>query len=96
MDQSGRLEWIEINEKTGAMYTGETHRSRLIRKVRENPFVPLGCFVTVAALVYGVWCLRTGNRRMSQNMMRLRVAAQGFTVFAVLGGLILSSQSKSL
>ena len=32
---------------------------------------------------------------MSQTMMRARVAAQGFTVFALLGGVILNMKKKN-
>ena len=43
------------------------------------------------ALTYGIWQMKTGDRAMSQKMMRLRVAAQGFTVVALLGGVFYSA-----
>ena len=49
-------------------------------------FVSAGLAATIGALSYGLWQLKTGDRVMSQKMMRLRVAAQGFTVAALLGG----------
>lgn len=57
-------------------------------------FLILGVLVTTFALSYGLWQLRTGNRRMSQNMMRLRIVGQGFTVAAVLAGIAYGSSAK--
>ena len=37
--------------------------------------------------------MRTGNREMSQKMMRLRIGAQGFTVAALVLGVAYSSYS---
>lgn len=48
-----------------------------------------GSLATLSALLYGLWSFRTGNKKMSQYMMRTRVAAQGFTVVAVAGGIYL-------
>ena len=53
-----------------------------------------GLGVTIGALTYGLYQMKTGNRRMSQKMMRLRVFAQGFTVFALLGGVLYQSNTK--
>lgn len=52
----------------------------------------LGCLATLAALSYGIWSFRTGNRRMSQYMMRTRVVAQGLTVVALVGGIFLGAK----
>lgn len=38
----------------------------------------------------GLWQMKTGDRAKSQQMMRLRVMAQGFTVFALIGGVAYS------
>ncbi len=35
--------------------------------------------------------MKTGDRVMSQKMMRLRVIAQGSTVFAIVGGVLYQS-----
>lgn len=51
-----------------------------------NFLVSVGLAATIGALSYGLWQLKTGDRVMSQKMMRLRVAAQAFTVAALLGG----------
>lgn len=54
-----------------------------------------GCLATTAALTYGLYSFRKGERKMSQYMMRTRIAAQGFTVMALVIGLAMSA-SKSL
>ena len=51
-----------------------------------------GLSVTTFALMYGMWQMRTGNKEMSQKMMRLRVGAQGFTVIALLAGVYYSAK----
>jgi len=43
--------------------------------------------VTLGVLGVGLKSMYDGNRLKSQMMMRGRIAAQGFTVVAILGGL---------
>lgn len=52
-----------------------------------------GCFATFCALTYGIYNFRTGNVKMSQYMMRTRVAAQGFTVLAMVGGILFGTST---
>ncbi|KAH8309955.1 hypothetical protein KR067_003740 [Drosophila pandora] len=54
----------------------------------------LGCLATTAALTAGLYNFRTGNRKMSQLMMRSRIAAQGFTVFALIVGVVMTYSDK--
>jgi Hypoxia induced protein conserved region len=53
-----------------------------------------GLLVTIGALSYGLYQMKTGDRAMSQKMMRLRVGAQAFTVAALLGGIVYQSNIK--
>lgn len=50
--------------------------------------LPAGCLCTVGILAYGILCFKRGNTRRSQLMMRARVLAQGFTIAAVVGGMM--------
>ena len=50
-----------------------------------------GLAVTVMALGYGLWQMKTGDKAMSQKMMRLRIGAQSFTIASLLGGVAYSS-----
>ncbi|KAK7500693.1 hypothetical protein BaRGS_00007937 [Batillaria attramentaria] len=76
------------------MYREEGVKEKFIRKTKENPFVPIGVAVTTFALTFGLIQMKTGNKRMSQKMMRLRIAGQGFTVMAVLMGVAYGTSGK--
>lgn len=54
----------------------------------------IGCALTAGALSYGMYQMKTGNRHMSQRMMRLRILAQGFTVVALLFGVLNTANAK--
>ncbi|KAM5299226.1 HIG1 domain family member 2A, mitochondrial [Ctenodactylus gundi] len=69
----------------------EGFKEKFLRKTRENPMVPIGCLGTAAALTYGLYCFHRGQSHRSQLMMRTRIAAQGFTVVAILVGLAASA-----
>jgi hypothetical protein len=74
--------------------TPETFREKFVRKTKENPLVPMGLVATVTALSYGLWQMKTGDRAMSQKMMRMRIYAQSFTVFALLAGIVYQSKKR--
>ncbi|KAI8890443.1 hypothetical protein K501DRAFT_281764 [Backusella circina FSU 941] len=65
---------------------GETALDRIKRKTKEEPLVPAGVALTCFALVAATVGVKTGNRAYANNMFRLRVAAQSFTVLAMVGG----------
>ncbi|KAM8973013.1 HIG1 domain family member 2A, mitochondrial-like [Pelodytes ibericus] len=69
----------------------EDFRSKFVRKVKENPFVPIGCLATAGALTYGLISFKKGNTRQSQLMMRTRILAQGFTVAAIMVGVVMAA-----
>ncbi|XP_007103234.1 HIG1 domain family member 2A, mitochondrial [Physeter macrocephalus] len=71
--------------------TSEGFKEKFLRKTRENPLVPIGCLGTAAALTYGLYCFHRGQSQRSQLMMRTRIAAQGFTVVAILMGVAAST-----
>ncbi|KAL6033736.1 hypothetical protein STEG23_037331 [Scotinomys teguina] len=72
----------------------ESFKEKFIRKTRESPMVPIGCLGTAAALSYGLYCFHRGQSHRSQIMMRTRIAAQGFTVVAILLGLAASAMKS--
>ncbi|XP_046390739.1 HIG1 domain family member 2A, mitochondrial [Ischnura elegans] len=87
-EEAPEFDWITLhNEVSGSLSADETSKEKLLRKVKENPLVPIGCLATAGALSYGLWSFRKGNRQMSQYMMRLRVVAQGFTLVALVVGI---------
>ncbi|KAL6117858.1 higd2a [Pungitius sinensis] len=64
----------------------DTFKEKFIRKTKENPFVPIGCLGTAGMLMYGLRAFHQGKTRNSQLLMRGRIFAQGFTVFAIIIG----------
>lgn len=58
-------------------------------------FLCVGLIATVVILGNGVWQMTTGNRAKSQKMMRARVLAQGFTIAALVGGIVWSARKDS-
>ncbi|XP_044932652.1 HIG1 domain family member 1A, mitochondrial-like [Mustela putorius furo] len=59
----------------------EDQRSKLIRKAREAPFVPIGMASFAAIVAYGLYKLKSrGNTKMYVHLIHMRVAAQGFVV----------------
>ncbi|KAL0974341.1 hypothetical protein UPYG_G00219100 [Umbra pygmaea] len=72
----------------------ETFQEKFKRKTKENPFVPIGCLGTAAALMYGLRAFKQGKTRQSQLLMRGRIFAQGFTVVAIIFGVFATAIKK--
>ncbi|NP_001087828.1 HIG1 hypoxia inducible domain family member 2A S homeolog [Xenopus laevis] len=81
----------EIEGFTPSTYDSEGFKSKFIRKVKENPFVPIGCLATAGALTYGLISFKQGKTRQSQLLMRTRILAQGFTVAAIMVGVVMTA-----
>ena len=81
----------EINPKkstSDGVTVLETGKEKFFRKIREDPFVPIGFLATCGFLFTGIYYYQKRNSRMSQFMMRGRIAAQAFTIFAMMGATI--------
>ncbi|XP_058291589.1 HIG1 domain family member 2A-like [Hylobates moloch] len=72
----------------------EGFKEKFLHKTRENHMVPISCLGTVTALTYGLYCFHQGHRPRSQLMMSTRIAAQGFTVAAILLGLVAAAMKS--
>ncbi|XP_029439445.1 HIG1 domain family member 2A, mitochondrial [Rhinatrema bivittatum] len=66
----------------------EVFSDKFARKFGENPFVPIGCLATAGVLTCGLIAFQQGKTRQSQLLMRARIAAQGFTVAAIMAGVV--------
>lgn len=66
-----------------------------INKANFVTVIIVGCIATTIALGFGLWNFRRGNRVMSQYMMRARIAAQGLTIVALIGGLAMGASSMT-
>lgn len=107
------FDWVQL--KKDCHVEVESKKDKLIRKITENPLVPIGmclshflfivknvyamllsqgCLATFGALSYGLYNFRTGNKRMSQMMMRTRIAAQGLTLIALVLGVGMSVSKR--
>ncbi|KAL6923323.1 hypothetical protein ACHAPO_001489 [Fusarium lateritium] len=64
----------------------ERPMQKVVRKIKEEPLIPLGIGLTTAAFINAYLALRRGDSKQANRMFRARVAAQGFTVFAMLAG----------
>ncbi|XP_061443032.1 HIG1 domain family member 1A, mitochondrial [Rhineura floridana] len=75
----------------GHYETEDSQGSKLIKKSRESPFVPVGIAGFVAVVAYGLYKLKhRGDTKMSVHLIHMRVAAQGFVVGAMTCGVIYS------
>ncbi|XP_014432482.1 HIG1 domain family member 1C [Pelodiscus sinensis] len=65
--------------------------SKLTRKARDSPFVPVGMAGFVAVVGYGLYKLKhRGDQKLSVHLIHMRVAAQGFVVGAITIGVLFS------
>lgn len=63
-----------------------------MRRFKEEPLIPIGALATVAAFTGAYRAMRRGDHHQVQRMFRARVAAQAFTVVAmVVGGMYYSA-----
>ncbi|KAJ2348710.1 HIG1 domain member 2A [Coemansia erecta] len=69
--------------------------SRFIRKLKEEPLVPLGAGATICALVYAAWGIQRNNTKQAQRGMRGRVIMQGLTICALLGYGLLKTRNSA-
>ncbi|KAJ8948164.1 hypothetical protein NQ318_009256 [Aromia moschata] len=93
-EDMSKYDWISLRQDMDALLPIETLSQKFIRKFSENPYVPIGAAATTAALGYGLWSFKNGKKQMSQYMMRTRVAAQGFTVLALVLGIAMGAKKK--
>ncbi|NWS16659.1 HIG1A protein, partial [Pachyramphus minor] len=71
--------------------TDSSQTSKLIRKFKETPFVPIGMAGFAAVVGYGLYKLKhRGDMKMSLHLIHMRVAAQGFVVGAITCGVLYS------
>ncbi|XP_077127792.1 HIG1 domain family member 1A, mitochondrial [Ranitomeya variabilis] len=76
---------------------GETQTSKLIKKSRESPFVPVGIAGFAAVVAYGLYKIRSrGDTKMSVHLIHMRVGAQGFVVGAMTCGVLYSMYKEYL
>ncbi|VUC35801.1 unnamed protein product [Clonostachys rosea] len=68
---------------------------KVVRKIKEEPLVPLGIGLTVYAFVSAYRAIRKGDSQQANRMFRARVLAQGFTVVAMVAGSMYYSKDRA-
>ncbi|XP_041438485.1 HIG1 domain family member 1C [Xenopus laevis] len=70
---------------------GDSTSSKLLKKTKESPFVPIGMAGFLGVVAYGLYRIRSrGQQKMSVHIIHTRVAAQGFVVGAMTFGVLYS------
>ncbi|XP_056326705.1 HIG1 domain family member 1A, mitochondrial [Danio aesculapii] len=73
----------------------EDNESKLMRKIKQNPFVPAGMAGFFAIVAYRLFKLKSrGETKMSVHLIHMRVAAQGFVVGAMTLGVVYSMYNE--
>jgi len=67
-------------------FYSESRLQKLTRRIKEEPLVPLGCLLTVFALVGASRAMRKNDHHRANVMFRRRIYAQGFTIVAIVAG----------
>lgn len=67
-------------------FYNESGLQKVLGRMKREPLVPLGCLLTVAAFTNAYRAMRRGDHHQVQRMFRARVAAQAFTVVAMVAG----------
>ncbi|XP_032093933.1 HIG1 domain family member 1A, mitochondrial [Thamnophis elegans] len=67
----------------------ETAGSKLLRKSKEMPFVPLGLAGCLSLAAFGIYRVKNrGETKMSIHLIHTRMAAQGFVVGSIVCGVV--------
>ncbi|KIW07262.1 uncharacterized protein PV09_02117 [Verruconis gallopava] len=60
--------------------------AKLKRLILQDPLIPLGCALTVAALLGASRAMKQNDHVKANKMFRRRIYAQGFTILAIVAG----------
>ncbi|XP_053082925.1 HIG1 domain family member 1A, mitochondrial-like [Pangasianodon hypophthalmus] len=82
---------------SGSWSAEEDQSSKLMRKAKESPFVPIGMAGFLGVVAYGLYKLKSrGDTKMSVHLIHMRVRAQGFVVGAMTLGVMYSMYKEYL
>ncbi|KAI4244372.1 MAG: hypothetical protein LQ352_006843 [Teloschistes flavicans] len=74
----------------------ESRWRKVLRKLKEEPLIPIGCAATTWALWNASRSVRKGDSANAQKMFRMRLYAQFFTVTAMCAGGIYYNRDRIL
>lgn len=67
-------------------FYNENRANKILRRLREEPLIPLGCGLTVWAVVGAMRSMRKGDHQMTNLYFRRRLYAQAFTIAVLVAG----------
>ena len=67
-------------------FYNENRWQKITRRLREEPLIPLGCGLTVWAIVGATRSMRKGDHKMTNTFFRRRLYAQAFTIAVLVAG----------
>ncbi|KAF1964733.1 mitochondrial hypoxia responsive domain-containing protein [Bimuria novae-zelandiae CBS 107.79] len=67
-------------------FYNENRLEKIGRRLREEPLIPLGCALTVWAIVGATRSMRKGDHKMTNLFFRRRLYAQAFTIAVLVAG----------
>ncbi|TID23051.1 putative mitochondrial hypoxia responsive domain containing protein [Venturia nashicola] len=67
-------------------FHSESRLQIITRRLKQEPLVPLGCMLTVFALLGATRAMRKNDHHTANKMFRRRIYAQGFTIAALVVG----------
>ncbi|KAF2436754.1 hypothetical protein EJ08DRAFT_684486 [Tothia fuscella] len=67
-------------------FYSESRWQKFTRKLYQEPLVPLGCGLTVLALIGATRAMRSNDHVRTNIMFRRRIYAQAFTIVAIVAG----------
>lgn len=76
-------------------FYNENIPEKIWRRFREEPLIPLGCGLTVWAIVGATRSMRRGDSKMTNLYFRRRLYAQTFTIAVLVAGNMYWSKDRS-
>jgi hypothetical protein len=80
------LTWDSPSNNSSSDFYNENTIDKIWRRLREEPLVPLGCGLTVWAIVGATRSMRKGDHKMTNMYFRRRLYAQAFTIAVLVAG----------
>ena len=80
------LNWVDRANIIFSDFRQDNRMAKLKRLIMQDPLVPLGCALTVAALLGATRAMKRNDHHTANKMFRRRIYAQGFTILAIVVG----------
>ncbi|KZZ96281.1 Hypoxia induced family protein [Ascosphaera apis ARSEF 7405] len=96
MSNSGLPDDTPLPSSLGEDFFEENRWQKLVRKLKREPLIPLGCAATTYALWRAYKSMKAGDSVQLNKMFRARIYAQAFTLCAVgFGGIYYAAERRA-